>query len=102
MVNNSKKDVVLPQLRVTKEMADELYVAAEKLGLNLPNFRRQVFRDLIRIADEGEKPALPARVLTLQEEEILLRARGGIHIGGSISRPLDKEMELRKEEKVFP
>jgi hypothetical protein len=48
--------------------------AVEKLGIDIPTFREELSEDIIRIADSGEKIALPGRLLTVRERDILARA----------------------------
>jgi hypothetical protein len=71
MMMRSKKDVVLPGLGVSSELAERGRAAAKKLGLDGPSFRRQILLDIIRIAESGEKVAYPGRVLTERQERIL-------------------------------
>ena len=50
--NDAKKDVLL-SLRVTREFAERLTTALEKLGLHWVTVRRQLLEDLVRIAESG-------------------------------------------------
>jgi hypothetical protein len=67
-----KKDAYLPGLRVTGETAGRKRRAIEMLGVDVPSFSRFLVEDFIRIAESGEKPAMPPRLLTIREEMILM------------------------------
>jgi hypothetical protein len=45
--------------------------AAEKLGLDVNEFRKALAKDFVRLVQEGETPALPPRMLTHREQQIL-------------------------------
>ena len=67
-----KKDAYLPGLKVTGETAERKRRAIEMLGVDVPSFSRFLVEDFIRIAESGEKPAMPPRLLTVREEMILM------------------------------
>lgn len=50
--NDAKKDVLL-SLRLTREFAERLTTALEKLGLHGATVRRQLPEDLVWIAESG-------------------------------------------------
>ena len=70
-MEEKKKDAVWPGIRVPKEMLHRGKKAYKKLGIPASTFRRQLLADFIRIAEADEIPALPARILTTKEAEIL-------------------------------
>ena len=45
--------------------------SVEKLGIDIPTFREELAKDIVRIAASGEKIALPGRILTEREKTIL-------------------------------
>jgi hypothetical protein len=71
-----KKDAYLPGLRVPSELAEQGRTACEKLGIKGPEFRRALLLDLIRIAESREQPAMPPRILTAREAQILENLQG--------------------------
>lgn len=68
-----KKDAFMPALRVTADMAERTHKACEKLKIDPAWFRRCLIEDFIRIAESGEKPAMPPRIMTFNEEVLLNR-----------------------------
>jgi hypothetical protein len=71
MIMRSKKDVVLPGIRVSSEFAERWGAAITKLELATPDYSRQLMLDIIRIAESGERVAYPGRVLTERQQRIL-------------------------------
>jgi hypothetical protein len=74
-VMRPKKDAYLPGLRVPMAMFLKKRQAIEKLGIHVPSFSRALVEDFIRIAESGEKPAMPPRILTAREEMTLMQVK---------------------------
>jgi hypothetical protein len=71
MSSNDKKDATFPALRISAIMSRRVYAAFDRMGINMPNFRRRLIEDIIRIVESGETVALPPRIMTAKEKGIL-------------------------------
>ena len=57
-----EKKLACLRLRVPEEFAERLRSAFETLGVGPAHFRRSLLSDVIRVAESGEKPVLPAKI----------------------------------------
>ena len=69
-----KKVTILPGLRVSEELAHKIEKTINTLeehGYNVPSLRRKIWADLAQIVEKGELPAVPARIMTIRDAEII-------------------------------
>jgi hypothetical protein len=63
IMRSNKKTKLLPGLRMEPEFAVKVQWAIDKLGLDAPQVRRQLWKDLIDIAERGDQLDLPPRLV---------------------------------------
>lgn len=70
----SKKDGLLPQLRVPSDLLARIRKVCANSGVDIASLRRQFWLDFVRTMESGEEIALPPHVMTVREKEIVQNA----------------------------
>jgi hypothetical protein len=74
-VSISKKDSLLPQLRVPSGLLTRIRKACANSGVDIASLRRQFWIDFVRTMESGEEIAMPPHVMTVREKENLAKCR---------------------------
>ena len=61
-----KKDSYIPALRVPADLAQRARTACTKLSIDAPEVRRELWEDLIRVAELDQHMIRPGRILTTE------------------------------------
>src|SRR5215831_3922842 len=61
-----KKDSYIPALRVPADLAERARAACTKLSIDAPELRRELWEDIIRVAELDQHLIRPGRILTTE------------------------------------